>query len=393
MVAVFNKELLSWYLISLKLKEIFDAGMSMLQESPTPYRKLNFLEQDKLHRAHQEEVAGSWAKLCIYRIPKSLCEADKKAYIPQMVSLGLFHNGKKHLKEMDTHKWQSLYQVLRRTKHDIKHYFKSTKELEEKARACYGGPITLSSYQFVEVLVLDGCFMLELFRGASGGFKELGYSNNDLVFAMCGIMYFIQHDMIMLENQISLFILDHLLSLQIELRDAGIKFKKRKTDRFWDIKFENGVLHIPWLIIHDGTKSLLLNLIAFVQCHLDCTNCIASYVILMDNLIISPEDVGHLHYCGIIEYWLGSNNEVPVLFDRLCQEVVFDINNSYPSHLLAEVNLYYNQRWNAWRTTLMRNYFNNPWTIISFFAAVLLLLLTFTQSFYGVYGYYYNPRG
>ncbi|KAF6136464.1 hypothetical protein GIB67_035023 [Kingdonia uniflora] len=117
-----------------------------------------------------------------------------------------------------------------------------------------------------------------------------------------------------------------LIHCVTELREAGIKFKKRKMDRFWDIKFENGVLHIPRLLVHDGTKSLLLNMIAFEQCHLDCSNCISSYIIFMDNLINSPEDVGHLHYHGIIEHWLGSDTEVADLFNGLCQEVVFDTN-------------------------------------------------------------------
>ncbi|KAF6151544.1 hypothetical protein GIB67_016356 [Kingdonia uniflora] len=524
MVAVFNKELLSWYLITLKLKETVEAGVCKKLESPIVAGKHTLVEEpdpwsismdvcrendkeklycshyewvisirDKVQQARQDEVDGAWAKLCIYRIPRRLREAEKKAYVPQVVSLGPYHNGKKRLRDMDRHKWRSLYQVLRRTKHDIKVYFKSMKELEEKARACYEGPITLSSDEFVEMMVLDGCFILELFQGVAEGFKKLGYSVNDPVFAMGGLMYSIQRDMIMLENQIPLFILDHLLNLQFgecdntlglvaklairffdplvptdepltkgdrnkletsfglettfdpltaqsglhcvdifrksllrkglqvppprnwirrwshavraahkrrqqlihcvtELREAGIKFKKRKTDRFWDIKFENGVLHIPRLLVHDGTKSLLLNMIAFEQCHLDCSNCISSYVIFMDNLINSPEDVGHLHYHGIVEHWLGSDTEVADLFNGLCQEVVFDINDSYLSRLSEQVNRYYNHRWNAWRATLMHNYFNNPWAILSFFAAVMLLLLTLAQTFYGVYGYY-NPRG
>ncbi|XP_076889092.1 UPF0481 protein At3g47200-like [Bidens hawaiensis] len=310
-------------------------------------------------------------------------------------------------------------------------YLDSIKEVEERARECCEGNITMSSNEFVEMMVIDGCFVLELFRGAAEGFTTLGYSRNDPVFAMRGSMHSIQRDMIMLENQIPLFVLDRLLGLQFdqpeqkglveklalrffdplmptdeplsksdrskmesslgyvgpdqsfdplsdqtylhclhvfrqsllrrgpqmeprrwikrwshssrvadkrrtqlihcvtELKEAGIKFKKRKTDRFWDIKFRNGVLKIPRLLIHDGTKSLFLNLIAFEQSHLDCGNEITSYVIFMDNLINSQEDVGYLHYCGIFEHWLGSDADVADLFNRLCQEVVFDINNSY----------------------------------------------------------------
>lgn len=526
MVAVFNKELLSWYLITLKLRETVESAVpkspadAPLPELPElPQQELQKQQQassdsqvviksegenckeetnspncewvisikEKLEQARQDDAAGSWAKLCVYRIPHYLREADDKAYVPQIVSLGPYHHGKKRLRQMDRHKWRSLHHILKRTDHDINLYLDSIRELEEKARSCYEGTISLGSNEFVEMMVLDGCFMLELFRGAAEGFKPLGYSRNDPVFAMRGAMHSIQRDMIMLENQLPLFILDRLLGLQfndpdqkglvaqlalrffdpltptdepltksdmtklesslgyaaafdplsdhgglhclevfrrsllrtgpkpvpkiwikrwshadrvadkrrqqlihcvIELREAGIKLKKRKTDRFWDIKFKNGVLRIPRLLIHDGTKSLFLNLIAFEQCHLDCSNAISSYVIFMDNLINSPEDVAYLHYCGIIEHWLGSDDEVADLFNRLCQEVVFDTNNSYLSRLSQDVNQYYNHKWNAWRASLKHNYFSNPWAIISLFAAAVLLLLTLTQTFYAVYAYY-----
>ncbi|KAL1824273.1 hypothetical protein DCAR_0312330 [Daucus carota subsp. sativus] len=517
MVAVFNKELLSWYLLTLKLKETVEAGVSTQQASALYRSEQTYLLEHheesssireidafgsgprpaisewvininaKLEQARQEDLAGSWGRVSIYRVPQYLKGGDNKAYIPQIVSLGPYHHGKKRHRNMDRHKWRSFYQILKRTNQDLKLYLDSMKELEERTRACYEGKINLSSNEFVEMMVLDGCFILDLFRGASEGFQQIGYSRNDPVFAMRGSMHSIQRDMIMLENQIPLFVLDRLLGLQLghpdqkglvarlalsffdplmptdepltksnrnkmehsvgytntfdplsdqglhcldvfrqsllrrgpsplpqvwkkqwshvcrvadkrrqqlthcvtELRESGVKFKKKKTDRFWDITFSNGLLQIPRLLIHDGTKSLFLNLIAFEQCHLDCGNEITSYVIFMNNMINSTEDVGYLHYCGIIEHWLGSDHEVAELFNKLCQEVVFDINDSYHSRLSAEINKYHDHRWNAWQATLKHNYFNNPWAIISFVAAVVLLILTFAQTIYGVFGYYH----
>ncbi|XP_047311080.1 UPF0481 protein At3g47200-like [Impatiens glandulifera] len=531
MVAVFNKDLLSWYLITLKLKETVEAGIQN-SNSPTPTntttRSIEFSGQsdplqiqinhdfqnvhhlpeithkspppesewiisikDKLDQANQEDSAGSWNKLTVYRIPQCLRNGDEKGYIPQIVSLGPYYHSRKRLRSMERHKWRAVHHILKRTKQDINLFLESVKELEERARDCYEGPIGLNSNEFIEMMVLDGCFILELFRGVAEGFSSLGYSRSDPIFAIRGSMHSIQRDMIMLENQLPLFVLDRLLGLQFrqpeqrglvaelairffdplmptdepltktdrnklesslrfndksmipfdplsdqgglhcldvfrrsllrkgpkpeprtwikrwshtnraadkrrqqlihcvtELREAGIKFKKRKTDRFWDIRFENGILRLPRLLIHDGTRSLFLNLIAFEQCHLDCSNDITSYVIFMDNLIDSPEDVAYLHYCGIIEHWLGSDAEVADLFNRLCEEVVFDLNNSYLSVLSERVNKYYNHRWNTWRAILKHRYFGNPWTIVSVLAAVVLLILTFAQTFYGIYGYY-----
>ncbi|KAK3412042.1 hypothetical protein EUGRSUZ_I00799 [Eucalyptus grandis] len=412
----------------------------------------------------------SWAKLTIYRIPHYLKDGENKAYVPQIVSLGPYHHGKKRLRQMDQHKLRCLHHILTRTNHQIGLYLDSVKEVEERARACYEGPISMSSDEFVEMMVLDGCFVIELFRGVQVEFETLGYPSNDPVFSMRGLMHTIQRDMIMLENQIPFFILDRLYRLQLahleldedlatlallffdrptdatndysnrlefslpnqselhclalfrqsllhsdvirvkpkeedpkedssqkqqqlihcvtELREAGIKFSRRETDKFLDIQFEGGSLQIPQLVIHDGTRSLFLNLIAFEQCHFKCSNEITSYVIFMDNLINSPKDIRHLHDRGIIEHWLGSNTEVADLFNGLCQEVVFDINRSYLSTVSAEVTEYSGHRRYGWAFLLKHKYFGNPWSIISFIAALVLLLLTFTQTFYAVYSYH-----
>ncbi|KAL3722034.1 hypothetical protein ACJRO7_034393 [Eucalyptus globulus] len=438
-------------------------------------------------------VERSWAKLSIYRIPHYLKDGEDKAYVPQMVSLGPYHHGKERLRQMDEHKLRCLHHILTRTNHRIGLYLDSVKEVEERARACYEGPISMSSDEFVEMMVLDGCFVIELFQGFyDGGFETLGYISNDPVFSMRGPMHTIQRDMIMLENQIPFFILNRLYCLQLghpdleeelahlalvffdhmkpteatdhssnrlefplpdlgelhclalfrqsllhpgvngealpdpselhcltlfqrsllhpgvnqeppkdqsqgqqqlihcvtELRKAGIKFNKGKTDKFWDIQFKGGSLQIPQLVIHDGTRSLFLNLIAFEQCHFKCGNEITSYVIFMDNLINSPNDIRHLHKCKIIEHWLGSNAEVANLFNGLCQEVVLDIDISYLSTVSPQVIDYCGHNSHGWAFLLKENYFGNPWSIISFVAALVLLLLTFTQTFYAVYSYH-----
>jgi len=140
-----------------------------------------------------------------------------------------------------------------------------------------------------------------------------------------------------------------------------------------------------------GTKSLFSNLIAFEQCHIESSNDITSYIIFMDNLIKSNEDVSYLLYRGIIEHWLGSDSEVADLFKQLCQEVVFDLQNSHLSRLSADVDCFSNRRWNVFKRILIYKYqvnLNNPWAYFSFFAAVALLLLTLCESFFSIYAYY-----
>ncbi|GAB2279631.1 hypothetical protein Dimus_014275 [Dionaea muscipula] len=117
---------------------------------------------------------------------------------------------------------------------------------------------------------------------------------------------------------------------------------------------------------------------------------ITSYAIFMDNLINSAEDVSHLHYCGIIEHWLGSDAEVADSFNKLCRGVVFHNYIGHLSEVYKEVNTYFKYKPNAWKADLRNKYFKNPWAIISMVAAIILLLLTFAQSL--VYAYYRPPN-
>ncbi|KAF7850747.1 hypothetical protein BT93_L5061 [Corymbia citriodora subsp. variegata] len=418
----------------------------------------------------QDHVPGSWTQLSIYQFPHYLKDGNDNAWVPQIVSLGPYHHGKEHLHHMEQHKLRCLHRILRRGKPKRDLYLDSVWEVEERARACYEGTIFMSRCEFVEMMVLDGCFVIELFRGFIEGFEKLGYHPNDPVFSIRESILKIQQDMIMLENQIPLFILDLLLGLQhgdpnqkgrvaklaiyffdslhpnastfdkwkfdrlsdhgsvhclevfwrsllhsgltrsktkhrprswklfihslTELRDAGIKIRLRYTDDWGHIKFENRILWIPQLVIRDGTGSLFLNLIAFEQSHFDCSNYVTSYVVFMHNLIKSPEDVRYLRSKRIILHCLGSDAEVADLFNRLCQDLAFDNQDSHLYDLSREVELHCNQysqinsRWNQWRAILKNQYFDNPWSIISLVAAFVLLVLTFIQSLYAVYGYY-----
>ncbi|KAF7850673.1 hypothetical protein BT93_L5119 [Corymbia citriodora subsp. variegata] len=450
MVAVSSKELLTYYLTTLQLGETVQSGLSKrsastafiesinhhrqrqqsqdhqvheLQQEPYQGKKLPEGEPrlpkskwvvciKEFQQAREDDVACARATPFIYRIPSYSKDAEKDAYIPRIMD----------------------------------HCLKSVKEVKERARACYSKRISMSSEDSMKMMVLDGCFVIELFLGVKErSFRALGYPCNDPVFCSSGgSLHMIQRDMIMLENQIPLFILDRLLGIQhgnpdkkglvakLAVRffeplmrmdehsrtrlkydplfhegglhclevyrrsllrlgpmpEARTWIKRGKTDRFWDIKFKCGTLQIPWLLIHSGTGSLFLNLIAFEQSQFDCSNAISSYISFMDNLINSPDDVGYLHYCGIIEHWLGSDAEVSDLFNRLCQEVAFNIDDSYLSELSFDLNRYYSLKWNNWRASLKHNYFSNPWTIISVIAAFVLLVITLTQTIYGVYGYY-----
>ncbi|KAK1265091.1 UPF0481 protein [Acorus gramineus] len=291
------------------------------------------------------------------------------------------------------------------------------KGLELRARSCYSEVIDMSSEEFVEMMLLDGCFTVfiltcklnelvwmpreglqETEHNVDGGGIAHGVSLSD------DVMY----DLLLLENQIPFFVLEALFNLEssskgqdklepqiwiptvTQMKEAGVKFKvKNSTSSFLDVTFRDGVLEIPTLVLYDSSKSILPNLIAYEQCYRYTKFHVTNYTHFMDCLVNSPADVAILQDEKIIMNSLSGENEAAQFINQLGIEVFIDWNESYLSDLFNEVNRFCGLRRNKWRAKLVRDYFSNPWTIISLGAAVVLLVLTFLQTFFAMYTYFH----
>ncbi|XWS08495.1 hypothetical protein CRYUN_Cryun40dG0007300 [Craigia yunnanensis] len=152
---------------------------------------------------------------CICRVNKNLLEKNENQYIPQKISIGPFHQDNNNLKFMEVHKWRYLYSLLNRKPHleaTLDKCVKTLRELEHKARLCYEDheQIKLSSNEFVELMLVDSGFLIELFlKYAIKGLKRRG----DYVFNTSGLLYELRCDMLLLENQIPYFILQRLFEV------------------------------------------------------------------------------------------------------------------------------------------------------------------------------------
>ncbi|KAI3470056.1 hypothetical protein Pfo_026719 [Paulownia fortunei] len=171
-----------------------------------------------------------------------------------------------------------------------------------------------------------------------------------------------------------------------ELQEAGVKFRSGKGKCLFEVLFNKGELTIPRLIVNDSTETFFRNLIAFEQCGYYSKD-ITSYVILMDSLINTPNDVVLLVNRGIIKNELGDSELVADLFNNLYKEVVTETSDFYFAKLCGDLNDYSKDsfhEWKAncfkWRVMLKRDYFSNPWSFISVLAASILLILTVIQT-------------
>ncbi|KAG4132143.1 hypothetical protein ERO13_D08G014150v2 [Gossypium hirsutum] len=374
---------------------------------------------------------------CIFRVPESFVGINKKAYQPHIVSIAV-------------------------------------EQMEERMRECYSEMIEIDKNSLVKMMVLDGCFVVELFC-IVGGLSDTNI--DDPIFNMQWILTFIMRDLLRLENQIPFFILETLFKLSISGSDrknvrsltqlsleffnymvqrpvevienhadligkhlldlfrmsflpsssqvtprnrttsssgelsrntsstertstistclseetskmstssteepstflqlipsakklhlAGIQFKPGKSDSFLDVKFNNGVLQIPLLTIDDFLSLVFLNCVAFEQCYHYITNHVTTYATFMGCLINKPSDAS--------------------------KDVAFDIEKSYLSKLFEDVNEYYRNDWHVRWAGFKHTYFDTPWSFMSAMAALILLILTLIQAFFGMYPYIF-PR-
>lgn len=392
----------------------------------------------------------------IFRIPNLLRKHNEKVFVPNLVSIGPFHHGKKNLQAMQETKLWYLHLLLQRKPTpdtNLEYFVKVIRSTEQYYRNCYEEKFDdLSSDQFVEMMVLDGCFLIELFKVYAG---ELTQDKDDPVWAKWVILALL-NDLLLLENQIpwrvleclfditwisgrrtlpdlalnffyswtfemspeidgvgkNLHLLDFIRNCLIrsfdenaentksfswqsipsvtELLQAGVKFKRGKDNDMLNVTFKDGVMEIPPIRVQENGESLFRNLIAFEQCEpniINSTTHISSYAFLMDNLINSSKDIEFLVEKEIMQTFLSSEDTAS-FFNRLNNDAEFS-SFSY-GELFEKVTQYHQGRWHRWQTILGRDYFSNPWSIISFVAALVILALTFIQTVYSILSYKYK---
>ncbi|KMZ65938.1 hypothetical protein ZOSMA_305G00150 [Zostera marina] len=177
-----------------------------------------------------------------------------------------------------------------------------------------------------------------------------------------------------------------ITSTASELKEHGIQFRKKGVNSSisYDISFKNGIIEIPHVNIADRTSSVYRNLLALEQscrCH---GNKFTSYVVFMDDLIDTADDVTLLTKNKILDNNIGSVEEVAKLVNEICIGLSHNKNHHYLVEVYNEINSYCGRPINKWWAKLMHNYFDSPWTIISLFGVCVLLTFTIIQTVYSI---------
>ncbi|KAI8009060.1 UPF0481 protein [Camellia lanceoleosa] len=142
-----------------------------------------------------------------------------------------------------------------------------------------------------------------------------------------------------------------------ELQEAGVKIEKFEVTggTLFDIGFKSGVMQIPPLTIEGRTESFFRNLIAYEQYSPDNQfSYVTDYVKFLDCLIDSPKDVKILSRRGIIDNWLGDDEAVSNLFNKISDTVSGTSIHFRYADIFNRVNIHCSQPWNLYRASLNR---------------------------------------
>lgn len=187
------------------------------------------LEATSLEDRHAEQAT-------IFRVPHNIRAIDSLAYEPKIVSLGPYHADNERLGAWDGLKWRYFKKFLNRNpnKH-LCDYLEEVEMLAPAARNAYSEKLGMDPGKFVEMMLLDCCFVVELLLVQMEEKKQAEnrmdqkwpearstFEQDPIISAWRWALPLLAHDVMMLENQLPLVVLRSLL----ELASPGASLKE-----------------------------------------------------------------------------------------------------------------------------------------------------------------------
>ncbi|KAK4551210.1 hypothetical protein RGQ29_032463 [Quercus rubra] len=378
-----------------------------------------------------DEIPGESNCVCIYKVPPNMRLVKKKAYEPSIVSIGPYHHGEPRLQAMEELKWRYFHRLFNpKQQHgvELEPVMEAMEKLEEKAQSCYSDEVKLSKGQFAKMMLIDGCFIIELF-------KELNQKQNftqqkldideERSLIKRWMLPTLRRDLIMLENQLPLFVLCELFQLitnsssstkatpslqELALRFFNPLFQRNHSGtqenqgnqpnldestvkgfegkHFLDL-FRSSILpNLPEKDARGKQTHMMRSISELKEVGVEITTAKNHQSPLDISFgkwkLNRAKDVGLLHYKGILYHSLGSNREVAKLVNNLCKEVVPDNDESYLYKVVNNTNSYFNTWYARKRAVLVHHYFSSWLVGISTLGAIFALYLTLIQTASGV---------
>ncbi|KAH0462282.1 hypothetical protein IEQ34_009857 [Dendrobium chrysotoxum] len=166
----------------------------------------------------EEEI--QWMKISIFRLPKFVKMIKPSVFTPKVVAIGPYHHHNNDLQSLEAHKKRALYKFLKRGVKSLDIYVHEMMGIVEELQCSY---VDLQEgwkdqYNFIMLMITDGCFMLEVMR--NDAYHCRYYHRNDPFFSSHAMMHnipYMRRDMLILENQLPILVLKKLVSIEMDV--------------------------------------------------------------------------------------------------------------------------------------------------------------------------------
>lgn len=141
---------------------------------------------------------------------------------------------------------------------------------------------------------------------------------------------------------------------------------------------------MPIIILNELMCSFLVNSVAFEQCHNKSPKHFSVYALFLDCLVNTAGDVEYLCDHGVIENYFETDVAASFIND-LGKGLTFNWDYLEFFWLCDSVKEYYQNRLHRHWTSFKGEYLDKPWLCISVFGGVVLLVLSFLQTYYTIH--------
>ncbi|RAL43266.1 hypothetical protein DM860_015156 [Cuscuta australis] len=208
-------------------------------DAPPSHSGTNFDERrwvNHLRRSLEEEEIEEDADeipVSIFSVPKTLMAVDPDSYVPQQVAIGPYHYWRPELYEMERYKVAAAKRIQKNLQSfKFHHLVEEVAKYKHKIRACYHKFLDCSDETLWWMMAVDASFLLEFLQELLYAIEEhkdltRGCSSKmSHLVNMTGMRRKSTHnailtDMVMLENQIPLFVLRKMLEFQTSCFESG----------------------------------------------------------------------------------------------------------------------------------------------------------------------------
>ncbi|KAL4584592.1 hypothetical protein LXL04_009196 [Taraxacum kok-saghyz] len=184
---------------------------------------------------HEEDMDK--IPVCIFTVPKVLLATDPESYIPQEVALGPFHHWRPEVYDMQRYKLAAARRIQKHMNSSFERIVEIMKKKDEaRIRACYHKFLDMSGDALIWMMAVDMAFLLEFLQVYS--MKEEGRVLKKITSSMSHLVdasgkklshMAILRDLVMVENQIPLFLIKSMMEHQSKNANHDDKSKSPES--------------------------------------------------------------------------------------------------------------------------------------------------------------------